>query len=155
MPAAGPPPAWLLYDGTCGLCDRLVAWLLARDRRGGLLFARLEGPIGAEVRARNPGLPAAEESVVLVVSPRTPSERVYARSGGALRAIARLGGVYAAARLLLAVPAPLRDAVYRWVARNRVRWFGRLPACRIPTAGERHRFLDLDEPRPAPRYSIR
>lgn len=35
-------PAWLLYDGTCGLCDRSVQWLLRRDRRGALRFARLE-----------------------------------------------------------------------------------------------------------------
>lgn len=137
-------PAWLLYDGTCGLCDRSVQWLLARDRCGALRFARLEGPIGEEVRARHPGLPSAGESVLLVVAPGTAAERVYVRSAAALRAVARLGGPWAAARLLLAVPAPLRDLLYDWVARHRIRWFGRLPACRIPDAEERAWFLDVD-----------
>ncbi len=135
-------PAWLLYDGTCGLCDRSVQWLLRRDRRGALRFARLEGPIGGEVRARHPGLPPAGASLLLVVSPGVEGERIYSRSSGVLRAVARLGGAYSAAALLLAVPRFLRDAAYDGVARNRIRWFGRLPACRIPTAGERSRFLD-------------
>ena len=137
-------PAWLLYDGTCGLCDRSVQWLLRRDRRGALRFARLDGPIGGEVRARHPGLPAAGASLLLVVSPGVEGEKIYSRSSGVLRAVARLGGACSSAALLLAVPRFLRDAAYDGVARNRIRWFGRLPACRIPTAGERARFLDLD-----------
>ncbi len=141
---SGSAPAWLLYDGTCGLCDRSVQWLLARDRRGALRFARLDGPIGEEVRARHPGLPAAGESVLLVVAPRTAAERVYSRSAAALRAAARLGGPWMGARLLLAVPPPVRNLLYDWIARNRIRWFGRLPACRIPDAEERSRFLDAE-----------
>jgi len=137
------PPAWVLYDGTCGLCDRSVRWLLARDRRGALRFATLEGAIAAEVRGRHPELPPVDETFVLVERPRSDAESVRVRSDAALRAVALLGGGW---RLLAAlarlVPRPLRDVAYRFVARRRTRWFGRLETCRVPTPGERERFLD-------------
>ena len=41
----------------------------------------------------------------------------------------------------LAVPPRVRDAVYRYVAENRYRWFGKRETCRLPTPEERARFL--------------
>lgn len=136
-------PAWVLYDGTCGLCDRTVRWLLSRDRAGVLRFATLAGTVGAAVRARHPGLPSAEETLLLVEAPGQTAERVRVRSDAVLGAVARLGGGWRAATALARlVPRPLRDAAYRLVARRRTRWFGRLAACRRPTPAERARFLD-------------
>jgi predicted DCC family thiol-disulfide oxidoreductase YuxK len=39
------------------------------------------------------------------------------------------------------IPAPVRDVVYDWVARNRYRWFGRTDACMLPPPEVRARFL--------------
>lgn len=140
-------PAWVLYDGECGLCDRAVRWLVARDRRGALRFAPLAGTVAAAVRSRHPDTLGAGESVVLVEQPGAASERVLVRSRAALAAVARLGGAWrAVAALLRLLPRPLRDAAYDWVARRRTLWFGRLAVCRPPNAAERWRFL---EPPPA------
>jgi len=38
------------------------------------------------------------------------------------------------------------DALYRWIARNRYRWFGRKDACPLPPPGLRERFLDDPAP---------
>jgi predicted DCC family thiol-disulfide oxidoreductase YuxK len=136
-------PAWILYDGVCGLCDRSVRWLLARDLRGAFRFAPLQGATAARVRSRHPALPPIDETMVLVESPESEAERVRVRSDAALAILARLGGGW---QLLAAlgrlVPPPLRDAVYRFVARRRKRWFGELTACKVPAAAERERFLD-------------
>jgi predicted DCC family thiol-disulfide oxidoreductase YuxK len=43
--------------------------------------------------------------------------------------------------VLLWVPAPLRDGVYRVIARFRYKLFGKKDACRLPTPEERERFL--------------
>lgn len=37
---------------------------------------------------------------------------------------------------------PLRDALYRWLARNRYRWFGRSDTCLLPAPEHAARFLD-------------
>lgn len=136
-------PVWVLFDGRCGMCDASVRWLIARDGRGALAFAPLEGEVAAAVRGRHPGLPPIDETMVLVEAPETPGERVRVRSDAALAILARLGGGWRAAALLRVVPRPIRDLVYRFVARRRLAWFGRLDACRIPTPAERARFLEV------------
>jgi predicted DCC family thiol-disulfide oxidoreductase YuxK len=138
-----PGPDWVLFDGRCGLCDASVRWLIRRDRRRALRFAPLEGESAAGVRSRHPELPDADETMVLVENPETGSERVRVRSDAALAILARLGGPWRLATILRVVPPALRDLGYRFVARRRVRWFGRLEACRIPTAEERARFVEL------------
>jgi predicted DCC family thiol-disulfide oxidoreductase YuxK len=40
------------------------------------------------------------------------------------------------------VPAPLRDAAYRWFARNRFRFFGKRETCYLPSKEDRFRFLE-------------
>jgi salicylate hydroxylase len=40
------------------------------------------------------------------------------------------------------VPRPVRDALYRLVARNRYRWFGRRITCPVPSPRVRDRFLE-------------
>jgi predicted DCC family thiol-disulfide oxidoreductase YuxK len=44
--------------------------------------------------------------------------------------------------LLTAIPKPIRDGVYDWVARNRYRWFGRLDQCLVPVPDVQDRFID-------------
>jgi predicted DCC family thiol-disulfide oxidoreductase YuxK len=52
--------------------------------------------------------------------------------------------------LLLAVPAPVRDAVYDWIARHRYRWFGRSDTCEIPSPRVRARLIRDTEPDEGP-----
>ena len=40
------------------------------------------------------------------------------------------------------VPPFLRDGAYRWVARNRYKWFGQRESCMLPTPELRGRFID-------------
>jgi predicted DCC family thiol-disulfide oxidoreductase YuxK len=125
------------------MCDAAVRWLLARDRRGALRFAPLEGAVAAAVRSRHPGLPPIDETMVLVEAPESPDERVRVRSDAALAILARLGGLWRATTVFRLVPPVVRDLLYRFVARRRLAWFGRLDACRIPTPAERARFLEV------------
>lgn len=131
-------PPVLFFDGECGLCNRTVRWLMARDRRRVLRFAPLQGKLAA---LKLPAFPAGfeEGSVVL-----WDEAGVHYRSDATLRAVARLGGVWRAAGALLWVPKMLRDRVYRWVARNRIHWFGRVESCALLSAADRDRLL-LDD----------
>ena len=40
------------------------------------------------------------------------------------------------------IPRFIRDGIYRWIARNRYRWFGRQESCMIPTPELRKKFVD-------------
>ena len=67
---------------------------------------------------------------------------MHVRSSAALRVATKLGGAWPLLAVFLVVPRPLRDLVYRWVARNRYRWFGKKDACYVPATDESWRFLD-------------
>ena len=68
--------------------------------------------------------------------------RALIRSDAALATTKYLRGLWPLARVGSLVPRFLRDPVYKLVARNRYRWFGRTEACRVPTPAIRARFLD-------------
>ncbi len=53
----------------------------------------------------------------------------------------RLGGFWWLLSLARIVPRFVRNPVYRVIARNRYRVFGKRTTCRLPTDIERARFL--------------
>lgn len=130
----------VLYDGECGLCDRSVQFLLAHDRAGVLSFAALQGETAAS-RLAHHRLPRDLDTVVFVRDEGTARETAFVRSAAALQVLGALGGAWRLTALFWLMPRPLRDAVYRWVAHNRIGWFGRVDSCRLPSPELRTRFL--------------
>ncbi|HEX6750925.1 MAG TPA: thiol-disulfide oxidoreductase DCC family protein [Longimicrobium sp.] len=126
----------VLYDGQCGLCNRSVQLILRHDRRGAFRFAALQSELGQALLARH-GLSSETISTVVLVD----GGRAFTKSRAALRIAARMDAPWPAMRVFGIVPAPLRDVVYDWVARNRYRWFGRTDACMLPPPEVRARFL--------------
>lgn len=128
----------VFFDGLCGLCDGFVQFLLEEDRVGAFRFATLQGELAAKT------LPPGSAAVAIdTVAVRTQDGRTLERSAAVLFILRQMGGIWRVlGTVLRPVPPPLRDAVYRGIAKIRYRVFGKLDACRIPTAAERNRFLD-------------
>jgi predicted DCC family thiol-disulfide oxidoreductase YuxK len=128
----------LFYDGHCGLCHRLVRFLLAEDRRGAAFrFAPLDSDrcrsmIRAERRATLP------DSVILL----TADGRLLMRSRATRHALSRLGGVWRLAAIVSGiVPTVLLDRLYDFIAGVRHKLFARpLEACPLSPAHVRRRF---------------
>ena len=141
MPASNPI---VFYDGVCGLCNRLVQFLLKHDREGRLRFASLQSDFAAKVLGRHGFDPKDLDTVHVVENYDRPDERVLQRSDAILRAGRELGGFWSASSSIAkVVPRPLRDFVYRLVATNRYRMFGKFDSCMLPDPSQRSRFLDI------------
>ena len=135
--------AILLYDGFCGLCDRLTQFILRRDRNGAFQFAPLQSPSAARILARHGANPTNLDTVYVVVNYNQPDESLLRRSDAILFVLEPLGGVWRlTGRVFARLPRPLRDWAYRVVARNRYRVFGRYDSCPVPSPAARGRFLD-------------
>jgi predicted DCC family thiol-disulfide oxidoreductase YuxK len=126
----------LLYDGTCGLCDRSVRWILRHERDRELTFAPLQGETAAALRARHHDIPDALESVVLI-----ENDRVRVRSKAFLYLARHLRAPWRWAYRLRWLPAVLLDLGYRVIARVRYRVWGRVDMCELPANEHRARFL--------------
>lgn len=132
-PAAHPI---VLFDGVCNLCHGAVRFLLERDPAARLRFASLQSGVGRALLAEH-GIDAdALDTIVLV-----DADGAHLRSDAALRIVRVLGPPWSWLRVLAALPRPLRDAAYDFVARNRYRWFGKKDACPMPRPEWTARFL--------------
>jgi len=128
-PARDAGPARVFYDGTCGLCHRLVRLLLSEDLTGRTFrLAPLDSAaaLSAFDERERASLP---DSVVV----KTAEGATLVRSRGTLHVLARLGGMWRTiGACLRLVPGPLLDLAYDLVARVRYRVFGRAQtACPI------------------------
>ncbi len=134
----------ILYDGVCGLCNSLVQFLLKHDKQGRLRFASLQSDFAEKVLRRHGFDPKDLDTLHVVENYDQPNERVLQRSDAILRAGRELGGFWtASSSVARIVPRPLRDLVYRFVATNRYRVFGKYDTCMLPDPTQRSRFLDI------------
>jgi predicted DCC family thiol-disulfide oxidoreductase YuxK len=133
-----------LYDGVCGLCNRLVQFILRRDRNAIFRFASLQSPLAARILARHGANPSDLDTVYVVLNYDLPNERLLSRSGAVLFVLKQLGAPWrSAAFLLQLLPTFLRNASYNAVARHRYRIFGRSETCTLPRVEDQSRFLDV------------
>lgn len=125
-PTTGISGPVLFFDGECGLCNRIVRLLLRVDRRGVLHYAPLQGPT-AQAYLRRHGLPTEDFDTITFVPEwaRAAEPEFRVRTAGIVGALRALGGVAGFCGAMLAViPAAIRDAGYKLIARWRYRFFG-------------------------------
>jgi predicted DCC family thiol-disulfide oxidoreductase YuxK len=126
----------VLFDGTCAFCEGSVIFIANRDRTGYFRFGASQSPRAAALLARHGVTRTTARSMILI-----EDDRVYLRSTASLRIAAHLVWPWSLLRVLLIVPVPLRDAVYRIVAAVRHRIAGRSNACEVPPPEIRARLI--------------
>lgn len=135
-----PPPSpehpVILFDAECVLCSANARFILANDRRRRYRLASMQGAVGAALFRAHGIDPTDPETLILA-----EGERARRNSDAVLAIWSGLGWPWRASAVLRLVPRPLRDSVYRLVARNRYRWFGRRTTCWLPDPADRDRVL--------------
>lgn len=127
----------LFFDGVCNLCNRSVQFVIRHDKVGKVKFATLQSAAGQDAQKEVlAALGRIPDSLILM-----DNGRFYTQSDAALRLAGYLDGAWRWLRLLRIIPAFIRNPAYRFIARNRYKWFGRQDACMLPTPGLQSRFL--------------
>ena len=126
----------ILFDGVCVFCSRWVDFVVARDIDKRFRYTTIQSPYGARL-ARTLGIDPGDPDTNAVIH----GGKAHLQSDAALTVLSTLPG-WRWARALFVVPKPLRDAVYRLIARNRYRIFGKYDACMVPDADLRARVIE-------------
>ena len=126
----------VVFDAHCLLCSGSVQFLLRHDKHRRLSFATIQSDAG-RVMLERAGIDAVNpDSFVLV-----DGDRTWTETAAVLRVANALGWPWRLTWITWLIPYPLRDAIYRWIARNRYRWFGRREVCFLPDADDADRFI--------------
>ena len=133
--------AVIVFDGVCVLCNGWVGFLLRHDRAGRYRFAAMQSETGRALLATHELDPDDPASFLLIEHDVVQAPRVSTDSDAIRRVLVGLGGGWRVANVIALVPRGLRDPAYRWLARNRYRWFGRHDACLLPSHEHRQRFF--------------
>jgi predicted DCC family thiol-disulfide oxidoreductase YuxK len=140
---AGTGAHLLLYDGVCGLCNRVNRFVLRHDAHGLFDFASLQSATGRSWRERLGERDSELTTFHVVEDYRTSTPAILSRSAAALFVAKSLGFPWRLLTIAGVLPAALLDAVYDVVARYRFRLFGRFDTCPLPSAAHRERFIDI------------
>lgn len=124
-------------DGECVLCTTGARLISRYDRAKKFKICRVQSPIGKAVLGHY-GLDADDpESWLLLVD-----GNAYTSIDAMIRTGAMVGGVGWILQCLRPIPRPIQDWLYRRLARNRYRLWGRIDLCAIPDPCLHARLLE-------------
>ncbi len=126
----------ILFDGVCNFCDETIQKVIKADKNNVFVFASLQSDFGKEI-IKYIGVNPEIDSIILY----QPGIAYFTESDAALEISRQLNGFYPLLQMGKIVPKSLRNSVYRYIAKNRYKWYGKKDECMIPSAEIRSKFL--------------
>jgi predicted DCC family thiol-disulfide oxidoreductase YuxK len=130
----------LLFDGECGFCNKTVQFFLRNERKSGkrkMHFAPLQSEIGMQLRSYFEIDPSTD-SIILI-----KDHSAFIKSCAALRLTRYMKGAWPLMMIFVIIPPFIRNVVYNFVAKRRMKIFGRVDSCELLANEERTRFLAM------------
>ncbi len=124
----------ILFDGECILCNGAVQFIIKHDQKGYFHFAALQSTFGEKLKKDHPEL-SSIDSIILV-----QNGKIKIESSAALSIAKNLEGWPKFFYAFIIIPTTIRDYLYRLIARNRFKIYGKNESCMIPSKEIRDRF---------------
>lgn len=125
----------ILFDGVCNYCNWMVNFAIKQDKNGVLRFASLQSEIGTELKKKY----QIDNSIDSLVFIENNKAFTYAAAAIGITKYFK----YPAKLLYFFrfVPSFISTPIYKFIAKNRYKWFGKTNECAIPSPEIRNRFL--------------
>ncbi|NQX80779.1 MAG: DUF393 domain-containing protein [Flavobacteriaceae bacterium] len=123
----------ILYDGSCGVCNVFVDFLLKTNINKDIRFLSLESDMASDILEHYKQNMSIDAIIYIV------NGIVYQKSTAALEITKNLRTPYIYMQYLKFIPLPIRDFLYDIVAKNRYR-LKKHNNCRILTKEEKKYF---------------
>ena len=127
----------IFFDGVCNLCNKSINRLIKNDVKKKFKFASLQSDFAMSFVPDQMINHKNLDTILLY-----KKGQFYDRSNAVLNICKALGGGFNLFLIGYIVPRFIRDAMYRLVANNRYKWFGKEDQCMVPTDDLKDRFLN-------------
>jgi predicted DCC family thiol-disulfide oxidoreductase YuxK len=111
----------VFFDGVCNLCNYSVRFLRKHDKNNVFQIHSLQSELAAKLLS--PHFPQQLPDSIVYLN----DQQVFVQSNAVLMILKELPLPYKLLYAFKLVPKGLRDSVYRYIAKNRYRWFGKCP----------------------------
>lgn len=127
----------LLFDGECGFCNQTIQFFLRNEKNKKMHFAPLQSEVGMQLR-KYFDISDKVDSLILI-----KGHSAYIKSCAALRLTPYMKGLWPMMVVFVIIPPFLRNLVYDFIAKRRMKIFGRVESCALLKKEDRARFLAM------------
>lgn len=127
----------VLFDGVCNLCSTSVIFIIKHDKKAQILFASLQSDAAKEILLQYNSKKINFDSIILI-----ENGKIYEKSTAVLRIAKDLSGGFKFLFAFIIIPKFIRDFAYKYIAKNRYKWYGKKKICMIPTPEIKNRFIN-------------
>ncbi len=134
----------IFYDGVCGLCNKLVQFVLAHGGDLKFLFCSLQSDLAARLLAKYGANSTELKTIFVITDYDLPSSKLLKKSQAVLFILQRCNMPWYTAGLSILhfIPEFFLNIAYDLVANIRYEVFGRYESCLNPGKEVRDRFID-------------
>lgn len=124
----------VFFDGVCNLCNSSVQLLLKLDKDEVFSFSSLQSTCSQSIIPKD--IQIEKDSIVLF-----KNEHFYSEAEAVFEIVKSLDNWTKVLLVFKVFPLKWNNVIYRWIAKNRYKIFGRKEECMIPDPNVRNRFL--------------
>lgn len=127
----------IFYDGPCVLCNYWIQKLCQWDKENHFKFTSLDSKFAIDFFSKNPSPILKKDAII-----SWDFEKGYhAEAEAVFRILTSLKGFFNFFLIFNLLPKSLTNSIYRYIAKNRYRWFGKHEKCPLPDKKFTHKFL--------------
>ena len=126
----------IVFDGVCNFCNRIVQIIIRHDPDCQIHFAAQQSEAGIQL-LREYTIQESNSSVVFITK-----GMVYYQSDAVIEIAKLLTGWPNIFKYSIIVPRFLRNGIYKLIAANRYRLFGKQATCMVPKEEDKNRFVN-------------
>lgn len=125
-----------MFDGVCNLCNSSVQFIIKHDTHKRFVFTSLQSDVSKEILLQFQNEKNDLSSILLV-----EKGTIYKESTAVLKIFRHLGKGFPILYVFIIIPPFIRNFLYRIIAKNRYKWFGKKEQCMLPSDEFKNRFL--------------
>ncbi len=128
-------PHLLLYDNSCGMCQRSIQFLIKHNKKENFYFLSLDSDLGKKIKKQ---FDLGEIDSIVYLK----NQKIHIYANAIFEALLEVNAPWKYLNILKSIPTFITTPVYKLIAKNRKRLNKRFQNCPYYPPEIRARFLD-------------